>query len=249
VTDVRFIASRTLAFGLVAAALTLVVIGIDSLFSTRLPASRVQASFYAGLAVLVGFFLNATYRSVGKRIDFLFFRQWYRTQEQAAAISDTMLLASDKTDLYEPLTARLAEVFSLASVALFERSEDGGFVRVAAWGWPGGTIWHILPDNPLVARAGGCVTSLEVEALQCHEGDVPTGAALPVVMLPIVFAKRVFAILLCGSHNVGTALHRDELRSIGRSCLDAALIYGRSSSAPWLPESRKRQGESLGAEI
>lgn len=230
VIDVRFALSRTLVAGVFVSAVILLVVGIDWLFTTRLPASRFEAFVYAGLALLVGFWLNAARQSMGKMIDFLLFRQWYRAKEQATAIVDAMRYASSSGDIYEPLTAGLADAFSLASVALFERVEDGGFVRVAARGWPSGTIWHILPDDPVALRAGNNARIVDIGEMQQHEPDVPAGAARPSVMLLIVSNKRVAAVLLCGSHRVGTALDRDELQTIQRACADAGIIYGRHPS-------------------
>lgn len=235
VIDVRFAASRALAVGVIASIVALIVIGIDWLFSTKLPASRLQAAVYVGLALLVGFSLNATWRSIGRTIDFLFFRQWHRTQEQAGALADAMRRAASRTDLYEPLTAGVAGTFSLASVALFERVEGAGFVRVAARGWSPGTIWHILADDPPVVRAGDSPRVVDIDALQWHERDLPAGVARPTIMLPIAAGRRVPAMLLCGAHENGTGLDPDEIRAIRRLCADAGLTYGR---APGLESGR-----------
>jgi hypothetical protein len=246
VIDLRFALSRALAAGAFAAIVVLLVLGIDWVFSTRLPASRFEAFVYAGLALLVGFWLNAARQSMGKAIDFLFFRQWYRTQEQAVTIADAMRHATSSTDIYRLLTAGIADAFSLASVALFERTEDGGFVRAAARGWPSGTLWHILPDDALVAHAADSARTVDVETLQWHEHEVPAGVARPTVMLPIASAKRVPAVLLFGSHRVGTALDRDELSAIRRACADAGLIYERRQTpSQWQTDSHEPQTEPV----
>ncbi len=248
VIDVRFVASRSLAVGVIVSMVILVVIGVDWLFSTRLPNSRFETAAYAAVALVVGFSLNAARQKVGKTIDFVFFRPWYRTHERALVLVDAMRHATSKTDLYQPLTSDIANVFSLASVALFERVEDAGFVRVAAHGWPPGTIWHILSDDPFVERTAKNSRVANIEALEWREHDLPAGVARPVVMLPIVAGRRVPAVLLCGSHENGTALDPDEIRTIRRICADASLIYGRlptseSGRIPYLDQ----QIEPLGA--
>lgn len=225
VIDVRFVVSRSLAVGVVVAAVALIVVGIDWLFSTRLPNSRLEAAAYVGVALLVGFSLNAARLWIGKTIDFVFFRPWYRTRERAQALADALRRAAFKSDLYEPLTAGVAESFSLASVALFERVEDGGFVRAAARGWPAGTIWHILPDDPLVLRAGRSSHMADLDVVQWHELDLPPGVARPIAMLPIVAGKMVPAMLLCSAHVNGAAIDPDELRAIRSLCADAGLTY------------------------
>ncbi len=228
VIDVRFVASRALVLGVIASIVAGIVIGIDWLFSTRLPASRLQAATYVGLALVVGFSLNATWRSVGKTIDFVFFRPWYRAREQVEIIAEATRHATSNLDLYEPLTAGIAKAFSLTSAALFERLEDGGFFRVAALGWPPGTTWHILPNDQLAMCVGKSQRIVDVDAFGWQKRNLPGGVARPMIVLPIVTSRQVAAMLFYGAHENGTALDPDERRAIRRLCADAGLIYARS---------------------
>ena len=242
VIDVRFVVSRALALGVVASILALTVIGIGWLFSSRLPNTHLEAAVYAGVAVLVGFSLNIARQTIGKTIDFVFFRPWYRTREQVETIGDAIHRATLKADLFEPLTRGIASAFSLASVALFERVEGAGFVRVAAQGWPRGALWHVLSDDPLAARADQCPRVVDIESLEWHEHDLPGGVARPIVMLPVVAGRRVPAMLLCGAHESGTGLDPDEIRAIRRLGADAGLVYGRSGAV----ESGVRSDQLVG---
>jgi hypothetical protein len=226
VMDVRVVISRSLALGVVAAVVSLIVIGLDWLFSTRLPTSRFQTGTYFAIALLIGLSLNAGRQRITKIIDALFFRQWHRSQKQADAICDVIRRATSVADLYEPLTAGIKNALSLTSAALFERVEDGGFVRVAAIGWPPGTTWHILPDDPLVKRADERLRMVDIDSFEWHERDLPVGVARPSVMVPIAAGKRVPAILLYGAHNNGTVLDPDEIRNIRGIAADAGLLYG-----------------------
>lgn len=108
------------------------------------------------------------------------------------------------------ITMRVAGAFSLACAALFERVEGGGLVRVAAQGWPAGTIWHILVDDPLLLHAGEGVRVVDIDAFGWRERDLPAGVARPIVMLPILAGRCAAAMLLCGAHENGTGLDRDE---------------------------------------
>jgi hypothetical protein len=227
VIDIRLVVSRTLTLGIIAALIAFIFAGIDWLFSTRLPSSHLEEAIYAGLALMIGFSLNASRQRFGKTIDFVFFRQWYHAQEQANAITDTIGHAAFKTELYQPLTEAVAQAFSLASTALFERIEDGGFVRVGSCGWPPGMTWHIFPNDPLAVRASKSTRVLDVDALIWYETALPPGVARPTALFPILSAKRVTAILLCGAHENGTALASDELRTIRRFCADAGVVYGK----------------------
>lgn len=231
VIDVRFVLSRSLTFGFIALAIALLVLAVDWLFSTRLPNSHLEAAAYAALALLVGFSLNAARQSVGKAIDFLFFRYWHRTQQEAEAVDGAIRRAASPSDLYEPLTAGIARAFSIASVALFERLEGGGFVRVAAYGWPQGSFWHILADEPLVVRAGEGRHVVDIDDLQWRDLAMPAGVARPALLIRVAAGKQVTALLLCGAHDSGVGLDPDELRAIRRLCASAATVYRTASTA------------------
>jgi hypothetical protein len=225
VIDIRFVASRSIVFGVIAVALGFIIAALDWLFTTRLPSSRLEAAAYIGVALLVGLSLNTIRRSLSKTVDSLLFRQWRRTGEQVRSVADCISRARSEHDLYTPLTTDVAAAFSLASVALFKRVEGGGFVRVAAHGWPPNTIWHILADDHVARRAieGRCV--VDIAELQRHERDLPSGVARPALMFPIIAGKRVRAILLCGAHEIGTAPDLDEIRAIRNLCGDAGTVY------------------------
>jgi hypothetical protein len=231
VIDVRLVVGRALALGIIAAIVATIALVMDWLFSTWLPNSRFEAAIYAGLALMIGFSLNAGRQRIGKAVDSVFFRQRYYAHEQANSIADTIAHAASKTELYEPLTTGISKAFCIASIALFERVEDGGFVRVAACGWLTGMTWHILPDDPLALRANGSTRVLDIDALRWQEKELPAGVARPTTLFPIISMKRVAAILLCGAHENGTALDSDEIRTIRRSCTDAGFLYGAPSTA------------------
>jgi hypothetical protein len=231
VIDVRFVARRSIVVGVIALILVLIAVALDWLFSAKLPNSRFENAAYVGVALLVGLSLNAVTQVIGKVVDALLFRQWHGTQERARAIADAIYRARSEQDLYEPLTAHVAETFSIASVALFHRVEGGGFVRVAARGWPPNTIWHILADDPLVLRATKPQRIVQIAEVQWSERDLPAGVARPALMLPIVAGKQVPGMLLCGTHGNGTALDPDEIRTIRDLCVDAGAVYNVLPSA------------------
>jgi hypothetical protein len=230
VIDVRFVIGRSLVVVTVAAIVTIIVIAVDWLFSAKLPSSRFETATYFAIALLIGLSLNWARQRIGKTIDSLFFRQWSRSQEQADTIADVIRHSMSKADLYEPLTSGIQSAFSLTSVALFERVEDGGFVRVVADGWPTGTIWHILPDDPLIKRADNRLRVVDIDSIQWGASDLPSGLARPAVLIPLVAGRRVLAILLLGAHENGTALAPDELRLILRLVADAGPVFATGST-------------------
>jgi hypothetical protein len=244
VIDVRFVASRSIVYGAIGLIVVVIAAALDWLFTTRLPSSRFETATYIGVALAVGLSLNAVRRALGTAVDSLLFRRWHHTAEQVRTISDGISHTHSERDLYDLLTTRVANAFSLASVALFERVEGGGFVRVAAHGWPPNTIWHILADDPLVVGATKGQRVLEIGDLFWREHDLPAGVARPALLFPIIVDKRVSAMLLCGAHENGTALDPDERRAFRRLCDAAATTYKLSPSAEWergIPSDRQIQ--------
>jgi hypothetical protein len=230
VIDVRFVLSRSLVIGAIASVVAIVVAGTDWLFSTKLTSSRFEGAAYPGIALLVGFSLNAAIQWLRRTTDTLFFRRWSQTQEQAEAIARDLKRAASPAEVREPLTAGIGHAFSLASAALFENIESGGFVRTASFGWPRGTIWHILADDPLARRASERGRIVDLEKIEWDEGDVPAGIARPISLIPIVAGKGVVAILLCGAHENGTAIDPDEQRIMRRLAADASIVFQMARS-------------------
>jgi hypothetical protein len=246
VIDVRFLASRSIAIGVIATIIGLVFAFIDWIFSTRLPNTRLEMAAYAGMALLVGFWLNVARQRIGTTIDFLLFRPWYQAQERLRGLDDVIHRARSPGDLYEPLTSGVADALSVASAAMFERMESAGFVRVAAFGWPAGTVWHVLPDDPLAVRLSDRPRIVDPNCFPWTESEVPSGVARPAIVLPMVSGRRVPAFLVYGAHADGTGLAPDEIRLIRRLSTDACLLYGKPSEAD--PMSLLgQQSEPLGA--
>ncbi|MBV8163232.1 MAG: hypothetical protein JOZ91_03090 [Candidatus Eremiobacteraeota bacterium] len=229
VIDVRFVVSRAIVYAAIAALVVIVVVILDWLFSTRFTNSRLQTAAYAGMALLLGLSYNAARQRIERAVDSLFFRQWRRTKEKAEVISALLRHATATSDLYQPLTQGLAEAFSLESAALFEQADDGGYVRVAAWGWPQGSLWHILPNDAIAERANPQTKSVDIEKLPWREPEVPMGSARPIAMFPIFNMKVSVAILLLGAHHNATALDPTEVREIRTFCADAGFVYSRAS--------------------
>ena len=238
VIDIRFVVSRSLTLGTLAGLVGLVVIGSDWVVSSKIPTSRFQTAAYLAIAFLMGLILSAVRRRTARMIALLFFRQRLTLQEKADIIASRIRRASFKEELYEPLTMGIADAFALASAALFERESDGGFGRIAAYGWPAGSLWNILLDDPLVARTQARPRSVELGASEWRERRLPLGVARPATMVPIIVGKRVPAILLCGLHTNGSSMDPDDLRSLRRLAVEAAVVYGASEN--YIPYGQPR---------
>jgi hypothetical protein len=226
VIDVRFVLVRSLAVGISAAIVAVVLVATGWLFGAKVPTTRVEATIYAMAILLVGFSLSAVRERIGRTIDALLFPQWHGAQERAHRVGAQVHSASSQAKLYEPLTAGIAGALSVASAALFERvNDDGGFVRVAAHGWLADTLWNILPDDSLVQRVAERKRATSLDVTWWLTPRLPSGVARPTRLFPFSSGADVPAILLVGAHINGSALDPDEVRIIGRICADASLVY------------------------
>lgn len=231
VIDLRFVLTRSLTLGLSAAIVAVLIVLLDWAFSARLPTSRFELAAYAIVILSAGFLLNAIRDRIGYSIDIMLFPAWHRTKERAGLVRDSIGRAVSTADLFTILTIGVAEAFSAASAAVFERVDDGGFQRVAAYGWPAGTLWHMLPDDTRIEKVNKRRHAVELNEFARHVERLPGGAARPVYMIPICAGSKVVAVLLLGGHDTGAALDPDELRIIRRLCDDASLVY-RLQRAP-----------------
>jgi hypothetical protein len=94
---------------------------------------------------------------------------------------------------------------------------------VAAQGWNSGAVWHLLPDRYVVEKIGHR-RAVRIGPADLEKLTVPSGVALPSLALPIAEGKELRALLLCGSHEDGSELDPDEVRSIVGLCKDVQLV-------------------------
>lgn len=234
VIDVRFVVTRAIVLSIIAGAVSLMIAALGWLSSTQLPNSRLQMAMYVGFAFGVGLLLNPAWNRVTKMIDAIYFKHWQRAQELAALVAGTVREANTTAAVFEPLTRGIAAAFSLSSAAFFERVDDGGFVRVADYGWPPETLWHVLPDEPLSDALGSRDRAKGMDAIRRGDDRLPSGLACPTILVPILVGRTVDAILLCGAHENGAAIDPDEFRLIRSLVSDCAVLYagpGRSAAA------------------
>jgi hypothetical protein len=219
VIDVRFILSRLLTFAAIGAA----VGAVAWLFSFMLPNSQLGAAMYVALALVIGFSLNTARRKIAKLIDRAFFRPWQVAQEEIDAIDDRIRRAVSRADVYETLAAGVNAAISIASTAVFERMESGGYVRVADRGWPPGSLWHILPEDPLAICAEQSRRPQSIDAVRWPESEVPSGLARPLLLTPIVAGRTVMGLLLASAHADGSGVAPDEIALTRRVCASAGV--------------------------
>jgi hypothetical protein len=112
-------------------------------------ASRLTSSVGVGIAMFVALLAGMTLRSlrtsVVRFVDRVFLRRRHEAAVSLDALRDTLRGSNDAGRL----TDEVATTLGLSSLAVFSRAADGGFVRNAAYGWPPGSAWRLLPEEAL----------------------------------------------------------------------------------------------------
>ena len=108
----------------------------------------------------------------------------------------------------------LAHALGLTSVAVFVRMEDGGFVRQAAFGWRGGTVWHLLPGETLTESLGSGAQVVPLPDSVDTEVVLPEADARPCIAVTLRRRGRVQSAILLGPDREGRTPDADVVRGL-----------------------------------
>ena len=213
-----YLTNRTLVFAFIS-------IGIISTFliGLRIATNQLPSTLGIGtamfVALLIGMVLQAQHGRVIRFVDRIFLPHRYEAGVSLARMRDTLRGTNDA----KRVTGEVADTLGLASVAVFERTSDGGFVRNAASGWPSGTAWHLLPGEALTHSLddGAAIITLPDELTD--NSAFPVARARPLVALTIRRSGRVERAVFVGPYRDGARLDRDAIRSV-HGIFDDALV-------------------------
>lgn len=238
VIDVRFAISRALVLGIIASVVGALFFAIDAVLSPRFTGSSTMTAIFAACAIVVGLMFGEAQRRLTPIIDSFVFARRSRWRADSQRLLDTLRNCQSERDSYGPLTAGIADAFSLASVALFERIDDGGFVRAAASGWTEGSMRHILSDDPVARRVdvARLPRVIEVDEREWSDRVVPPGTGFPLLAISVSDAKRIRALLVVGSHDDGSGLGRDEIAALRTLATAAFPLFEDNASRVGLPQ-------------
>jgi ABC-type multidrug transport system fused ATPase/permease subunit len=225
VFDVQFALSRGMALSAVAAVVGVIVLCADWVLSRNAVSSPIQLALYIAVALGVGFALNVVLRRLSGGIDALLFRQRYLTQRGLEDIGRTLYSVDSRPGLYALLVRDVPEVLGATSAAIFERLDDGGYMRHSAVGWPAGAAWHLLPDHPVVLAAGRRSVA-RIDAIEWYDlGDMPPQTR-PAIGIPILVGGRAQALFLLGPQRNGTDFDGAAVAAVRRLSDRVSAIYG-----------------------
>jgi hypothetical protein len=164
-------------------------------------------------------------------MDRLFDRKFIRAEEHLNAVSETVQTSASLDEIerllvYEPVTT-----LRLASAALF-RERDGLFSRSLSTGWDTGHADALTSNHPLLsARFDRKPYTLEsIDAAHATPAELPNDLERPVLVVPVGNARRCYALVLYGGHEIGTDLDSNERRLLGSLARDAEIAYAQVES-------------------
>jgi hypothetical protein len=205
-----YLANLFLVYGTYAVAVgSTIVVGVWTVSNVTSTAVGIGIAMF--VALLAGMTLRSSHGSVVRFVDRVFLRHRYEAALSLDALRDTLRGSSDARHL----TDEVATTLGLASLAIFSRTADGGFVRKAAFGWPPGSAWHLLPEERLTRTLdddGAAIVRVPDD--RDDEPALPADDARPQFALAVRRGDRIEQAILVGPQRNGASLDRDAMRSL-----------------------------------
>jgi hypothetical protein len=214
---VGFFTNRVLVAVLLAGTFAVFLVVADRMLKAGW-SSQVDVAVAVTLALAIGALFQANYRRIVRLVDRLFLPRRY-----AASVALDRIAASLRgrgAAAPERVADDIGEALGLASVAIFTRTDDDGFVRRAAFGWPHGSAWHLLPGEPLTRELQGPAAVVMLGNAAGDELVFSEEHARPCVAVTLRRRSRVQSAILLGPGRDGGTPDADTVRGL------AAVLAG-----------------------
>jgi hypothetical protein len=222
-----FVANRTLVYGLFLCGGLAVFASLDVLATKRFASNQLQVGLDVAIALAIGLSFQFVHPRAIRLVDRIFMPERYR-----AAVALDKLRATfgfRRSDDASPNGAieAIAMELRLSSLAVFEKTSDGGLLRCAAAGWPKGTAWHIFAGDPLAQAFSGRGRIGPISEKHTQLLTFPPEPGYPAVGMSFSPQTAAESLILVGSHVNGSRPDYDEVRGI------ASLLrqFGRIGTA------------------
>jgi hypothetical protein len=161
----------------------------------------------------------------------LFDRKFIRAERHLADVGETIQNSDSLDEVERLLVDEPMQTLRLASAALF-REHDGLFTRSLSTGWDADHADALTSNHPLLAaRFDRKPYTLEsIDAAHASPAELPNDLERPVLVVPVGNARRCYALVLYGGHEIGTDLDSSERRLLGSLAHDAEIAYAQVES-------------------
>ena len=164
-------------------------------------------------------------------MDRLFDRKFIRAERHLAEIGETIQSADSLDEIERLLVNEPMNTLRLASAALF-REQDGLFVRSLSAGWNADHTDALTGNHPLLAARFDRkpYTPDSVDPGPASPAELPDDLERPVLVVPVGNARRCYALVLYGGHEIGTDLDSGERHVLASLAHDAEIAYAQVES-------------------
>jgi hypothetical protein len=229
VFDVRFVAGRAVVYGVLTTTVVALVALIDFVLGKVLSQTHLAGFAEAAAAVVLGLSLNSLHKRIESTVERVFFRRRRLAEQRLQRIGAGLIHAESAAAITDAILGEPVHAFSLASGAVFRRTENGDFIRVAAAGWDA-PIQTIPAEVPAILALCADPTPFPVADGLWPPGTLPWGNAMPAYALPVFVRRRVDAIVFYGAHVSTEELDPDELASLVSLLHAAGFAYEHLAS-------------------
>jgi hypothetical protein len=161
----------------------------------------------------------------------LFDRKFIAAEQHLAAVGETIQNSASLDEIERLLVNEPMQTLRLASAALF-REQDGIFSRCLSCGWDADHADTLASSHPLLAARfeREPYTLDSVIAAHRSPAELPNDLERPVLVVPVGNARRCYALVLYGGHEIGTDLDAGERHLLGDLARDAEIAYAQVES-------------------
>jgi hypothetical protein len=233
------IANRTLVYGLFLCAGFAVFAMFDFLLTKQLAHNQFEVGLDMAIALAIGLSFQFWHPRAIRLIDRIFLPDRYRAIIALDGLRETLGAIRCADDDPDRVVEAVATELRLASLAVFKRTPDGGFVRYAAAGWPKGSAWHVYAADLLAQSFGDTARVQSIDEAQTAGLSVPPEPNRPTMgMLHSPQTPRE-SLILVGAHVGGRRPDRDEVRGIATLLHEFARI-GTERNGRFSPAEARR---------
>jgi hypothetical protein len=164
-------------------------------------------------------------------VDRLFDRKFIRAEEHLAAVGETIQNSTSLDEIEQLLVNEPMQTLRLASAALF-REQDGLFSRCLSAGWDDDHVDTLTSNHPLLSGQFE-KHPYPLDSIDAAHGSptvLPNDLERPVLVVPVGNARRCYALVLYGGHEIGTDLDSSERHVLGSLARDAEIAYAQVES-------------------
>ena len=161
----------------------------------------------------------------------LFDRKFIRAEHHLAAVGETIQNSDSLDEIERLLVNEPMSTLGLASAALF-REQDGLFTRSLSAGWAADHADALTSNHPLLSGRFDRkpYTPDSVDAAHASLAELPDDLERPALVVPVGNARRCYALVLYGGHEIGTDLDSSERQLLGSLARDAEIAYAQVES-------------------